>query len=101
MLERQRLGQSCRYGLKGFFLPGFRMQHPSLESHVELYPSFPSMLASPSTDTSLLFYASKHQRMLHMLIFAPSTSNGHLNTGHPTSSRPVRHHRDEHPQTRN
>ena len=47
MLERQRLGQSCRCGLKGCFLPGFRMQHPSLDSHVELYPSFSSMLASP------------------------------------------------------
>ena len=100
MLERQRLGQSCRYGLKGSFLPGLRMQHPSLESHVELYPSFQSMPASPYRVTSLLFDASKHQPMLHMFRFAPSTSNGYLNKGHPTSSRPVRHHGDEHPRTR-
>ena len=66
MLGRQRLGQLCRWGLKGCLLAGFWLQHPSLGSHVELYPSFFLMLAGPYRGTSVFVDVSKHQCTLHM-----------------------------------
>ena len=46
MLRRQKLGKLCRCDLKGGLLDAFRMQHPTLERHVELHPSFYLTLVS-------------------------------------------------------